>query len=71
MNRTLTVTHTKDRHGNPLACVHGLPGDGAEFNAAQLRMLARGLEAIADACDRGAGVVIKQTATYDLDEASK
>lgn len=67
MNRTLIVTHTTDRHRQPLACMENLPGEGAEFSAAQLRRLAAGLQAIADDCDRGAGVVIRQAATYDLD----
>ena len=67
MNRTLIVKHTKDRHGAPLACVHNLPGDGAELSAAQLRRLARGLEAIAEECDRGAGLLLTVAVTYDLE----
>ena len=67
MNRTLIVKHTKDRHGAPLACVHNLPGDGAELSAAQLRRLARGLEAIAEECDRGAGLLLNVAVTYDLE----
>lgn len=69
MNRTLTVKHTADRHGHPLACIENLPGEGAEFSAAQLRMLARTLEAIADECDRGCGVRYPETATYDTQRA--
>lgn len=67
MNRTLIVKHTKDRHGAPLAVVHNLPGDGAEMSPAQLRRLARGLEAIADECDRGAGLLLNVAVTYDLE----
>lgn len=67
MNRTLIVKHTKDRHGEPLAVVHNLPGDGAEMSPAQLRRLARGLEAIADECDRGAGLLLNMAVTYDLE----
>lgn len=64
MNRTLIVKHTKDRHGAPLAVVHNLPG---EMSPAQLRRLARGLEAIADECDRGAGLLLNVAVTYDLE----
>ena len=67
MNRTLIVKHTKDRHGAALAVVHNLPGDGAEMSPAQLRRLARGLEAIADECDRGAGLLLNVAVTYDLE----
>lgn len=67
MNRTLIVKHTKDRHGAPLAALHNLPGDGAELSPAQLRRLARGLEAIADECDRGAGLLLNVAVTYDLE----
>lgn len=67
MNSTLIVKHTKDRHGAPLAVVHNLPGDGAEMSPAQLRRLARGLEAIADECDRGAGLLLNVAVTYDLE----
>ena len=67
---TLIVKHTKDRHGAPLACVHNLPGDGAELSAAQLRRLARGLQAIADECDRGAGLLLNMAVTYDLEQIS-
>ena len=64
---TLIVKHTKDRHGAPLACVHNLPGDGAELSPAQLRRLARGLQAIAEECDRGAGLLLNMAVTYDLE----
>ena len=67
MNRTLIVKHTKDRHGAPLAVVHNLPGEGAELSPAQLRRLARGLEAIADECDRGARLLLNVAVTYDLE----
>lgn len=67
MNRTLIVKHCKDRHGAPLAVLHNLPGDGAEMSAAQLRRLARGLQAIADECDRGTGRPLSVVVTYDLE----
>lgn len=67
MNRTLIVKHTRDRHGRPLATVYNLPGDGAELSPAQLRRLARGLQAIADECDRGAGLLLNMAVTYDLE----
>lgn len=69
-NKTLTVKHTADRFGQPLACIQDMPGDGAEFRAAQLRRLARGLEMIADECDRGAGLVYPEKVTYELDGAA-
>lgn len=65
MSRTITVKHTADRHRRPLACVSGLPGEGAEFNAEQLRQLAGVLLNIADACDQGAGLAYPETATYN------
>lgn len=67
MNRSLIVKHTKDRYGAPLACVHNLPGDGAELSPAQLRRLARGLQAIADECNRGTGQPLSVVVTYDLE----
>ena len=70
MTRTLIVKHTKDRHGAPLAVLHNLPGDGAEMSAAQLRSLARGLEAVAEECDRGAGLLLNSVVTYDLEQIS-
>ena len=66
MNCTISVKHTADRHHHPLATVHGLPGDGADFNSLQLRRLAATLEQIADACDQGAGLAYAENATYDL-----
>lgn len=66
MNRTISVKHTKDRHGRPLAVIDGLPGEGAELNAAQLRRLASVLETIADGCDQGAGLAYAENATYDM-----
>lgn len=71
MNRTMIVKHTADRRGNPLACVHNLPGEGAEFSAGQLRRLARALETIADECDQGAGLAYPETALYDLEAESE
>ena len=69
-NKTLTVKHTADRFGQPLACLQDMPGEGAEFRAANLRRLARGLEMIADECDRGAGLVYPETITHELDQAA-
>lgn len=66
MNRTISVKHSADRHHRPLATVHGLPGDGADFNSMQLRRLAATLEQIADVCDEGAGLAYAENATYDL-----
>ncbi len=66
MDRTLIVKHTKDRKGRPLACVHGLPGDGADLSAPQLRLIASALNTIADECDCGAGLAYAETATYDM-----
>lgn len=66
MNRTLIVKHTADRNGRPLACVHGLPGDGADLSAPQLRLIASTLNTIADECDCGAGLAYAETATYEM-----
>lgn len=66
MNRTISVKHSTDRHQNPLATVFGLPGEGADLNAQQLRRLASVLETIADACDQGAGLAYAENATYDM-----
>lgn len=70
MNRTLIVKHTKDRHGAPLACVHNLPGDGAEFSAAQLRRLAVTLLIIADETNKRGERVLSEVRTYFLDEVA-
>ena len=71
MNRTLIVKHTKDRHGAPLACVHNLPGDGAEMSPAQLRRLAATLLIIADETDkRGGERALSEVRTYCLDEVT-
>lgn len=69
MNRTISVKHSADRHHRPLATVHGLPGDGADFNSMQLRRLAATLEQIADVCDQGTGLAYAENATYDLQAA--
>ena len=66
MNRTISVKHTADRHHRPLATVFGLPGEGADLNALQLRRLASVLETIADVCDQGAGLAYAENATYDM-----
>lgn len=71
MTRTLIVKHTVDRFGKPLAVVHNLPGEGAEFSSGQLRQLARALETIADECAQGAGLAYPETALYDLEAESE
>ena len=53
MQRTLTVRHTVDRHGKPLAVLDDLPGHGAEFYPADLRQLARQLITIANDAEQG------------------
>ena len=70
MTRTLIVKHTKDRHGAPLAVLHNLPGDGAEFSAAQLRRLAATLMIIADETDKRGERVLSEVRTYCLDEVA-
>ena len=68
---TLIVKHTRDRHGAPLACVHNLPGDGADLSPAQLRRLAATLLIIADETDkRGGERVLSEVRTYCLDEVA-
>ncbi len=71
MDRVLTVKHTADRRGRPLACIQSLPGDGAEFSAAQLRKLAHAFNAIADECEQGTGLVYPETMHYDLANAAQ
>lgn len=66
MNRTISVKHTKDRHGRPLAVIDGLPGEGAELDAAQLRLLAEALEHIAVTCDQGVGVAHAWRTSYEI-----
>lgn len=70
MNITLIVKHTKDRHSAALACVHNLPGDGAEFSAAQLRRLAATLLIIADETDKRGERVLPEVRTYCIDEVT-
>ena len=70
MNRTLIVKHTKDRHGAPLACVHNLPGDGADLSPAQLRRLAATLLIIADETEKRGERVLGEVRTYCLDEVT-
>ena len=65
---TLIVKHTRDRHGAPLACVHNLPGDGAEFSAAQLRRLAATLLIIADETEKRGERVLSEIRTCCMDE---
>ena len=71
MDRVLTVKHTADRKGRPLACIDRLPGDGAEFSATQLRKLARAFNAIADECEQGTGLGYPETLHYDLADAAQ
>ena len=70
MDRTLIVKHTKDRHGAPLAVLHNLPGDGAEFSAAQLRRLAATLMIIAYETEKRGERVLSEVRTYCLDEVA-
>lgn len=65
---TLIVKHTRDRHGVPLACVHNLPGDGADLSPAQLRRLAATLLIIADETEKRGERVLSEVRTYCLDE---
>lgn len=65
---TLIVKHTRDRHGAPLACVHNLPGDGAELSAAQLRRLAATLLIIADETEKRGKRALSEVRTYCMDE---
>lgn len=67
---TLIVKHTRDRHGRPLAIVYNLPGDGAEFSAAQLRRLAATLMIIADETEKRGERVLSEVRTYCLDEVA-
>jgi len=67
---TLIVKHTRDRHGAPLACVHNLPGDGADLSPAQLRRLAATLLIIADETDTRGERVLSEVRTYCLDEVA-
>lgn len=53
MEPALHVTLTRTRRGEPLACVDGLPGGGADLTPAQLRALARALEQAAADCEAG------------------
>ena len=64
---TLIVKHTRDRHGVPLACVHNLPGDGADLSPAQLRRLAATLLIIADETEKRGERVLSEVRTYCLD----
>ena len=64
MDRILKVKHTADRFGRPLACIENMPGEGAEFSAANLRALAYALEQIADMCDMGAGLHYRKHTDY-------
>lgn len=66
MNRTLSAKHTVDRHGRPLARIDGLPGDGAELDAQQLRRLAATLDRIAEDCDQGVGTSYPKRVAYDV-----
>ena len=48
--------------------MHNLPGDGAEFSAAQLRRRAATLLIIADETDERGERVLSEVRTYCLDE---
>jgi hypothetical protein len=67
MDQHLQIKHTKDRHGEPLAVVHNLPGLFAELNADQLRRLATALVWTAEECERGTGTLMDVLITIDLD----
>lgn len=53
MRRTLTIRHTVDRHGQPLAVIDDLPGLFAELYPADLRHLARTLNTAANDLEQG------------------
>ncbi len=49
--KSLIVTHTTTRNGEPLACVDNLPGPDAELTPSQLRDLSHALYLIANDCE--------------------
>lgn len=53
MRRTLSICHTVDRHGKPLAVIDDLPGQFAELRPADLRHLARTLNTAANDLEQG------------------
>ncbi len=53
MRRTLSIRHTVDRHGKPLAVIDDMPGHGAEFHPADMRHLARTLNTAANDLEQG------------------
>ena len=53
MRRTLSIRHTVDRHGKPLAVIDDLPGLFAEFHPADMRHLARTLNTAANDLEQG------------------
>lgn len=67
MDRNIVVKHTIDRHGNPLAIIQNMPGEGAEFSSAQLRRFAHGLLEIAAHCDHVGVMARPENVTYCLD----
>lgn len=59
MRRTLSIRHTVDRNGKPLAVLDDLPCTAAEFHPADLRHLARTLNTAANDLEQGArGLVV-------------
>ena len=46
-NKKLKVIHCETHDGQPLACIYGLPGYGADLNPNQMRSLAQVLSQIA------------------------
>ena len=71
MNRFLTVKHTVDRYGRPLACIENMPGEGAEFSPNRLRQFGNTLHDIADECAQGTGFPFPQMIEYDLCASEK
>jgi len=53
MRRTLSICHTVDRHGKPLAVIDDLPGQFAELRPADLRQFARALNTAANDLEQG------------------
>lgn len=70
--KTLRVTHTACRLGQPLAVIDNLPGEGAEFTPVQLRQLASVLVQAASDCEaalESSHFWIKTRREYMLDAA--
>lgn len=59
MRRTLSIRHTVDRHGKPLAVLDDVIGYATELYPADLRHLARTLNTAANDLEQGArGLVV-------------